>query len=284
MDPNVKKESVFRSGAVAMIDGLGVKGAWRGPGGKPDLRVLDTMREARRVTENLSKRYVGEALGRVFVELLGVEPTVDVVAISDTIILTGYATPIEGVNATGTEEQIAFGVLDAVCLCVGYAMRYAAKMDRPMVYRGAVSYGDFLMDGHSVLGPAVDEAGECMELADGGFVWLTPSAAKLSPSSFGPVWRTYAHNYRVPLKGGQAIDTVAMSPFIDVGTLSEERGLIRAGYEKAMQSPKIDVTVKRQNTMRFLDHVAAADAKREGEEIVREEADRKWRAEKEKSE
>jgi hypothetical protein len=33
---------------------------------------------------------------------------------------------------------------------------------------------------------------------------------------------------------------------------------IRAGYETAMKSQRVDVTIKRQNTTCFLDHVAKA--------------------------
>jgi hypothetical protein len=60
----------------------------------------------------------------------------------------------------------------------------------------------------------------------------------------------------VPLKGGAAFDTIVLSPYVDTVDPAEISG-IRAGYERAMSSTSIDVQIKKQNTLRFLDHVDA---------------------------
>jgi hypothetical protein len=63
-----------------------------------------------------------------------------------------------------------------------------------------------------------------------------------------------AFRYDVPLKGGRAIRTTTLSPYVD-NLDPALRHAIRSGYENAMASKRVDVTIKRQNTMRFLDHV-----------------------------
>jgi len=61
-----------------------------------------------------------------------------------------------------------------------------------------------------------------------------------------------AFRYGVPLKGGNTIEAVALSPYVDT---AGPDACIRAGYERAMASTRLDVQIKRQNTLRFLDHV-----------------------------
>jgi hypothetical protein len=98
-----------------------------------------------------------------------------------------------------------------------------------------------------------------MDLAEGAFVWLAPSAHMLPHVRVQPdSWSTMAHPYDVPIKGGRSVSTVAFSPFVD--TIDpDERARIRSGLTRAMASPRIDVLVKFQNTMRFLDHADEVD-------------------------
>jgi hypothetical protein len=118
-----------------------------------------------------------------------------------------------------------------------------------------VNFGDLLVDGSFLLGRAVDDVAEYYEAAEGAFVWLMPSADRLDAAPYPPnAWDTMAFKYGVPLKGGRVIATTAISPFVDTLEV-EERRRIRSGYEAAMESSRVDVTVKRQNTLRFLDHV-----------------------------
>ena len=63
--------------------------------------------------------------------------------------------------------------------------------------------------------------------------------------------------YSVPMKGGANFETIALSPYVDTLDLAE-RGRIRAGYNRAMRSLSLEVQIKRQNTLRFFEHIDAA--------------------------
>jgi hypothetical protein len=234
--------------AIAMVDALGMRGSWRGPNGADDYRVLDTLSAAGAAAYGI-RDYVNGALRAVFVNHFDVEPTVRVLSISDTIVIAAF-------GAADPGEKQAWGLVDLVSQGAAYVMRKAALTDRPLVYRGVVNFGRMLMspDGF-LLGPCVDEAAEAYETAEGAFIWLMPDADRLEAHEYEPhVWRTMAFEYDVPLKGGRTIRTTTLSPFVDTHD-PRERAKIRNGYETAMASSRVDITVKRQNTLRFLDHV-----------------------------
>ena len=168
-------------------------------------------------------------------------------------------------SATGrTERGNEWGpiLLDVVCEAVTYMMRKAAQQVPPLVYRGVVAAGELALDGDGafLVGPAIDEAAELMQLAQGAFVWLAPSARAIPTPHHPPDWwATMGALYPVPLKQGGAFNTIALSPYIEnpnIDTITaDERRQIRAGYEKAMSDLRIDVQLKRQNTLRFLDYL-----------------------------
>ena len=233
--------------AVAMIDALGVRGVWRGTDGRDDIRVLDTLHAACAAAYGM-QAYVTKSLAPVFASRFGVEPTVTVLSLSDTVVIAALGHP-------QPEDEEAWGLVDLVCQCVTYVMRDAAQAARPLTYRGVVNFGRMLVYNTFLLGPAVDDAAEAYESADGAFVWLMPAADRLEPRTYSPdVWSTMAFKYDVPLKGGHTIRTTALSPYVD-NIDPSERAKIRIGYETALSSLRVDVTIKRQNTLRFLDHV-----------------------------
>jgi len=51
----------------------------------------------------------------------------------------------------------------------------------------------------------------------------------------------------------------AEGPFIDINWDPSARTKIRAGIERAMSGDRLDIAVKRQNTLRFLEHVVATE-------------------------
>jgi len=55
----------------------------------------------------------------------------------------------------------------------------AAHPPVPLAYRGAIAVGQFALDSHFCIGPAVDEAAGAMDLADAALVWLTPAPKAL---------------------------------------------------------------------------------------------------------
>src|SRR6266849_467185 len=242
----------LREGAIAMIDALGVKGIWRGPDGREDTRAAKTLRTARRTARSMRLYFRTGLIPTVIQERFDVEPIVKVLSLSDTIVIA--ALPPDDV----ARRDLCWPLVDLVCQAASYTMRKAAQEPLPLVYRGAVNFGRFLFDQSSLLGPAVDEVAVVSELANGAFVWLMPRADELEPKPYRPdVWKTMAVRYSVPLKGGANITTTVITPFADTGGI-EEPPRIRAGYEMAMKSHRVDVAIKRQNTMRFLDHAAQA--------------------------
>ena len=86
----------------------------------------------------------------------------------------------------------------------------------PLSFRGVVTCGRFAIDDRFLLGPAVDEAANLLDLADGPFVWLAPTAYRSEhgfvDSEKAP-WKKIAVLYDVPLKGGQRLQVRAVNPF-----------------------------------------------------------------------
>ena len=103
-----------------------------------------------------------------------------------------------------------------------------------------------------LIGPAVDEAAGLMQLPDGAFVWLAPSARRLKAVTGGD-WGRMAFSRMMPLRDGREIGTTLLSPY--AFTDKAERKKIRAGLVRAMKSDHVDVVIKRQNTLRFLDYL-----------------------------
>ncbi|HEY6909514.1 MAG TPA: hypothetical protein VI356_09105 [Myxococcales bacterium] len=123
-------------------------------------------------------------------------------------------------------------LLDMVCQALSYVARKAAQEIRPLVYRGTVAAGKLLTDGSFIIGPAVDEAAELMNVAEGAFIWCAPSALAIPAPNHKPdVWSTYAVRYSVPLKGGTSFETITVAPFADTGA-SPERSAIRTGFAR----------------------------------------------------
>jgi hypothetical protein len=146
-----------------------------------------------------------------------------------------------------------------VCECVCSAVQAAALSKYPVAYRGVVSVGHFSIEGNFMLGPAVDEAAGLMELADGAFVWLAPSAGGLShilrPRE-NDRWDDLISSGDVPLKDGRSLSAELLNPF--AGLPTEKAKKMRRGLLDSMKSSRLDVIIKRQNTRRFFQAVARA--------------------------
>jgi hypothetical protein len=134
----------------------------------------------------------------------------------------------------------------------------AALAVRPhLAYRGCVTCGDFEMDGPFLLGPAIDEAASHHETAEGAFVWLTPRArAVFETIEKAREAQAPVAPYAVPLKGGATFDTWAVSPFSSVDAPSKRGELAATLLATFDKDPSVAVQIKRQNTARFLEHLA----------------------------
>lgn len=225
-------------GVVGMIDALGFKGIWQRHA--PDM-VADTLRAARNGALGF-KAIWEEAEPREFF----------VTAFSDTIAV---ATRTDRISPGHDPRPDAIA---AVALTLATIQMQAAKRELlPLTYRGVITTGTCFFDEHDqiLVGGAVDEAASLMARAAGAFVWLAPGASTVPPVDWSTKQATpLLVPYDVPLKGGDFVTTMVVNPFFSTWEPPPfER--VRAGYRRAMESPDIDVAVKRRNTERFLDYV-----------------------------
>jgi hypothetical protein len=151
-------------------------------------------------------------------------------------------------------------LVDVAVVCIGYFLRAAADSALPFAFRGVVTVGDAIIDDENIyMGSAICEAAKLYEKAQGAFVWLTPEACKLPLSGVSRNHHGLVR-YNVPMKDGPSISTKVVSPFIDTLPNSPPGRQLRDGIINAMEGDRADIVIKRNNTIAFLDYVAATDS------------------------
>jgi hypothetical protein len=246
--------NTLKVSAVALIDALG----FRGIEARHDIaRVAAALQTARQVmasaTDFVSKK------AALYTNVLGGPASVKKAWFSDTICVVGQQPDIPRVMGDFGEVDIRAHLVDLVALCVAFLLRSAATSPLPLTFRGVITVGDALVENNDIFfGPAITEAAALYEMAEGAFVWLSPEAAALPRPIANPTYRPLVE-YQVPLKGGQSIGTRVVNPFMDRQPADEQGKMIRSGIEEAMVGDRLDVAIKRQNTIRFLDHVATTE-------------------------
>jgi hypothetical protein len=264
-------------GAVAIVDALGFKGIW-GNVAKPSLAVLQTLKaigaaaaiDLGKAALLLDRRNLSDE-----VAMMLKNPFVKVVQLSDTIVVAAGRRPRLrkpwtrhaqawrdkfGLSVEEFEAAVDSYLRFVVARCVCSILKTAALCTPPLIYRGVVTVGRFAIDENFLLGPAVDEAAELMDLADGPFVWLAPSANRLKEvitDSNGPKWSEMVFEYRVPLKDGREIPTRVLNPFFSCSP--SEKKAVRGNILHAMDAPVVDVAVKRGNALRFFNYVTSKE-------------------------
>jgi hypothetical protein len=261
-------------GVVAMIDALGFKGIWGNDPENPSTSVLETLKrigEAAQATGTEAKAYLKrDALPATVVRLVKA-PDLKVVQLSDTLVVAAgrirrdravwgrHEPELQGFSQKVLEHVVDGYMRYLVCRCVSQILRTAALCDTPLTYRGVVTCGMFAIDDRFLLGPAVDEAASLIEVADGPFVWIAPSADRdehsFVDSELKP-WKTIAVRHDVPLKGGQKLRRWVINPFAFAVDLDERGTIERKLLRVAMKSDKIDVIVKRGNAREFYKVIA----------------------------
>ena len=220
-------------GAVAVVDALGFKGIWKR---KPVREVLGELRRLKRNVQDLE----------VVLPLMPL-PALSVLVFSDTVAIVA--------QASSDSEQSRLDAICAVVVAVASLLAEGASASVPFVYRGAIATGQCLADPDDqlLLGEAVDEAAELMNLADGSFVWLSPNTAIAS----GTMVEAFLVDFPVPLKDGRRITTKVVDPF---AFADDRRGrdVIEDGFRNVMTaSSALDVRIKWQNTEALLRHARA---------------------------
>ncbi len=130
----------MRFGVVCLLDALGIKDVWREK--KRGKGVLATLKGAFDVARGM-KVYLNGSLAPA----LNSKSKVRVLAFSDTILIAAQG------GFSGSDAV----PLDMVCEVAANVLRYAAQADFPLVFRGVVTAGDFVLQETRMIGPAVDE-------------------------------------------------------------------------------------------------------------------------------
>jgi hypothetical protein len=262
-------------GVVAMIDALGFKGIW-GDVNKPSTDVLRSLRRIGRAAKldagEASLRLQSPALPAELTRFIK-EPEVSVVQLSDTIVVAAgrrgrfraiwkrHAAQLEkmGLNAPWLDRAVDGYLRYLVCRCVCRVLKVAALCEPTVAYRGVITAGKFVIKKNLLLGPAVDEAAELMNLADGPFVWLAPTAGRL-PNDFHNEtdhdWNRLTLDYRLPLKSGQRLPARVLNPFALCNATEQKKA--QRNLLRQMDSTRIDVVVKRGNAVLLFKEIRRA--------------------------
>lgn len=244
----------MKRGAIAMIDALGWKGIWAK---HPPDALISHMQKLRTVLEQRDAK-TRELLARQHPQRM---KPVDIrtTFLSDTIVIAGSFTEDAG-RAPPEFADCYLGWV--VGMSVVLALDTAVRCDFPLVYRGAIAIGEYLVDGPFLIGPAIDEAAEFHGRADAGLVLYAPSAAssiglfRAPPSPQGglnPSTMTFEHE--VHMKDGSRSVVPVVNPF---GICTEWAHLvaISEGFKKALGTDP-EFAAKRTNTLRFLEEAHA---------------------------
>jgi hypothetical protein len=245
----VPDEADPQPSVVALLDALGFKSL-------AGSSAAGAMRSARQVIGELTTWMNEENWQHV--HALGGRPSVSTSWFSDTICIVAQSSKDRLVTPNKSETMPA--LLAVAAMSVGYLLKRAAVAEFPLVFRGAITVGEMaVVDENIYVGPAINEASTLYEQADGAFVWLAPAASEIRlPNTLGRNHRALVE-HDVPLRDGRKIHTKVVNPFIDMMPSAQPGIDVRAGIVRAMRGDRVDVVIKRQNTIEFLDHVVATE-------------------------
>ena len=141
-----------------------------------------------------------------------------------------------------------------------------------------MSVGFFAIEDNFILGPAVDEAAELMDAADGALVWLAPSAAGvrhvLRPEPDN--WEEMIVSDGLPLKDGRVLRASIVNPF--TSATPEQAKRMRKQLLRSMDGQRLDIVIKRQNTGAFKKWVESRASLRDSSKARRERLSREKEA------
>ena len=236
-------------GVIAILDALGFKGIWSRESAKA---VMARLKALRRRALSLQ----GTDRNGALLSDSGLRHRVRF--LSDTIVVTvmvkGPKAPARGL----------YRAMHSAAMIAGTIM-YEAISDSPaLLLRGCIAAGKMTEDSDFLIGPAVDEAAERFEAADGPFLWLAPSALaitrKYSVTYSDRLVPWILVPYTLPLNDGTFRRTHVFNYFgVNSRELERERvaQLVLNGFGRS----RITVSVKRKkdNAAKFLAHVARID-------------------------
>jgi hypothetical protein len=183
----------MRDGAFVLVDCLGFRGTWK--------------RDPERLIQKLNAiRYTVEE-GLQDSEIAEMNPediAVTIRLLSDTVAMS-FQPKKEFKNV----ELVGWAVERAV-MVVPDIIRLFLEGDPILTLRGCISCGQHICTGNFLIGPAVDDAAENINHAQGAFVWLLPKAAESYHE-----WRRRQNQLYESLDEVRAADALRKIPWLE---------------------------------------------------------------------
>lgn len=264
-------------GAFAFVDCLGFKGIWSR---KPASQVLSKLINLEEVVASVCAKFDSRdrEIGPGFM-------VASVCSISDGVALSVQYAEEAPPEVKGDESHL----VGRICMIMAEIVDLFLIDEPHLLLRGCINYGPHLMNKSFVIGPAVDQAVEYEKVPNGAFIWLSPLAGKLyedfltgldashdillerfkrldiSGTSYDRegfdssmksikavgVLPHVLRDFEMPIKNGEKLVCSVINP-LSLQPKKESRTQRIEIYESEMTSERIDVLVKKQNTMAFL--------------------------------
>jgi hypothetical protein len=270
----------MREGAFALVDCLGFKGIWKRGGHRTaeELREyqLRLIKKLRTITKEVPKLVkTGARPYRHFSESVvpGVNLLSDSVAIS---LQYDEELPPKG----RYKNYLAWLACETTLKVLDRFRR-----DNPtLILRGCITYGEHINEGNFIVGPAVDDAFEGMDIGQGAFVWLHPTAADKYQQCIKTTEATVkklngtkdpkqillvrdlkralakplvVDPYNMPLKAGGYLRCPVLNP-LAFHRMERAQQEVKRECLEAISGNQLDVLLKHQYTADFLDEAIKA--------------------------
>lgn len=252
-------------GAIALLDCLGFKGIWKRHEASV---VVKRFQELQQGVSDVVEKFVAESKVLAFPNQDDL--TVRTAMFSDTIVISARSK-----NPDLSDQEKGRLVL-LTSLIASEACKSFSFGDPTILLRGSIACGQHLMEGSTVIGPAVDEAAEEMNLGDGPFVCFRAECAThylkilgftilahrelgatefektsgMNATDLVELFSKTAFYYEVPVKNSDAVTRLVLNPA--PGITSDVGCKMLAKYW-LMTMPEADLTLaaKRKNTSEF---------------------------------
>lgn len=239
----------MKEGAFALIDCLGWKGIWQQT---TELALIDKISKISHkvgsVIEEINSRHLNMSSGPIRAQIR---------LISDTVAVSiQHETDSSGVDSLDKAYLVRTAALSVIEI-----QRLFLVQEPSIALRGCISYGEHLVIDNFIVGPAVDQAADYYETAEGALVWLLPSAgvhtncADLLLHDIGSLYL----QHKMPLKSGGRLETLVVNPLY-MDSTGLRQSAINCFLEALRRVDRLDVWLKGQNTLEFLHAAEAASA------------------------
>jgi hypothetical protein len=245
----------MRVGAVVMTDALGFKGIWKRV---PVPALCQQLRDLVELIEEDVRSMLDAVPGALALRI-------ETRFISDTVVFGiwhelpfGSAGQGSGAECEQTPDTVPVHSLtvQVAAILAALVQQRGAAMATGMAFRGAVAFGEFLVDGNFLIGPAIDEAAQNYEIAKAAVVLCLPSAMselavkeERSPIVPGLI----VDGISVPL-GGAELVTAVVNPLASSSAWANDLERLLKPL-RGTSAP--DVVAKLENTQRI--HAAIAE-------------------------